>query len=59
MVWFASRSLRSASASSGRQRRPALLESVEQWTRTHARGILLLVSFGAGAALIIRGILSL
>jgi Sap, sulfolipid-1-addressing protein len=38
---------------------PALLEAVEQWTRTHARGILLLVSFGAGAALVVRGILAL
>jgi hypothetical protein len=38
---------------------PALLDSVEQWTRTHARGILLLVSFGAGAALVVRGILAL
>ena len=38
---------------------PGLLGSVEQWTRTHARGILLVVSFGAGAALVVRGILSL
>jgi Sap, sulfolipid-1-addressing protein len=35
----------------------AFVESVEQWTRDHARGILLVVSFGVGAALIIRGVL--
>ena len=32
---------------------------VERWTREHARGILLVVSFGAGAALVLRGILTL
>jgi Sap, sulfolipid-1-addressing protein len=37
----------------------AFVESVEQWTRDHARGILLVVSFGVGAALIIRGVLDL
>jgi hypothetical protein len=37
----------------------ALVGSVEQWTRAHARGILLIVSFGAGAALLIRGLLTL
>jgi hypothetical protein len=37
----------------------AFVESVEQWTRDHARGILLVVSFGVGAALIIRGVLYL
>lgn len=35
------------------------VESVEQWTRAHARGILLGVSFGVGAALVIRGFLYL
>jgi hypothetical protein len=37
----------------------AFVESVEQWTRDHARGILLVVSFGVGAALVVRGILYL
>ena len=32
---------------------------VEVWTREHARGILLVVSFGAGAGLLLRGILAL
>jgi hypothetical protein len=35
------------------------VESVEQWTRDHARGILLVVSFGVGAALVIRGVVYL
>jgi cytochrome bd-type quinol oxidase subunit 2 len=33
--------------------------SVEQWARSHARSILLVVSFGAGSALVIRGVLAL
>jgi hypothetical protein len=33
--------------------------SIEQWARDHVRGILLAVSFGAGAALVVRGILNL
>jgi hypothetical protein len=33
--------------------------SVEQWARSHARRILLVVSFGAGAALLARGLLAL
>lgn len=37
----------------------AFVGSIEQWARDHVRGILLAVSFGAGAALVIRGILSL
>jgi Sap, sulfolipid-1-addressing protein len=37
----------------------AFVESVEQWARDHARRILLVVSFGVGAALVIRGILYL
>jgi hypothetical protein len=37
----------------------AFVESLEQWTRGHARGILLAVSFGVGAALVIRGVLYL
>ena len=38
---------------------PGLVGSVEQWTRTHARRILLVVSFGVGAALVVRGSISL
>jgi hypothetical protein len=33
--------------------------SIERWARDHVRGILLTVSFGAGTALVLRGILSL
>ena len=36
-----------------------LVASVEVWTRDHARGVLLTVSFGAGTALIIRGVLTI
>ena len=32
--------------------------SVEQWARRHARAILLLVSFGVGTALVVRGALT-
>ena len=37
----------------------ALVGWVEQWARDHHRGILLAASFGAGAALVIRGLLAL
>jgi hypothetical protein len=37
----------------------ALVGCVEQWVRDHQRGILLGASFGAGAALVIRGLLAL
>jgi hypothetical protein len=37
----------------------AFIGSVERWTRKHARGILLTVLFGVGAALVVRGILDL
>jgi Sap, sulfolipid-1-addressing protein len=37
----------------------AFVRSIEQWARDHVRGILLGVSFSAGTALVIRGILSL
>jgi hypothetical protein len=37
----------------------AFVGAVEQRTRDHARAILLTVSFGAGAALVIRGIVNL
>jgi hypothetical protein len=33
--------------------------AIETWTKQHMRGILLTVSFGAGAALLVRGILTL
>jgi Sap-like sulfolipid-1-addressing protein len=36
-----------------------LVGSVHRWTRDHARGILLTVSFGVGTALLIRGILTI
>ena len=37
----------------------ALVGWVAQWARDHHRGILLAASFGAGAALVIRGLLAL
>jgi len=37
----------------------ALVGWVDQWARDHHRGILLAASFGAGAALVIRGLLTL
>jgi Sap, sulfolipid-1-addressing protein len=37
----------------------AFVASIEQWTRDHARGIMLAASFGVGTALIVRGILHL
>jgi len=33
--------------------------AIQEWTRAHARAILLVVSFGVGAALILRGLLTL
>ena len=36
----------------------ALVGWVEQWARVHNRSILLAASFGAGAALVIRGLLA-
>ena len=59
VVWFAL-----PLAALGRLHRPpgkapGLVGTVEQWTRDHARGILLTVAFGAGTALIIRGILTI
>jgi hypothetical protein len=36
-----------------------LVGSVDQWTRVHARAILLAVSFGVGTALVVRGLLTL
>jgi Sap, sulfolipid-1-addressing protein len=35
------------------------VSAVDQWTRQHARTILLVVSLGAGTALVIRGVLTL
>jgi hypothetical protein len=37
----------------------AFVGSIEQWAQDHVRGILLTVSFGAGTALVVRGVLSL
>jgi hypothetical protein len=37
----------------------AFVEAVERWTREHAHAILMTVSFGVGAALVIRGLLYL
>jgi len=36
-----------------------LVARVQEWTRAHARAILLATSFGVGAALVVRGILTL
>jgi hypothetical protein len=35
------------------------VRSVDEWARAHAREILLCVSFGVGAALLVRGALAL
>lgn len=40
------------------ERAQDFIGSVELWARQHARGILLAVSFGAGTALLIRGVLT-
>jgi hypothetical protein len=37
----------------------ALVGLVDQWARDHHRRILLAASFGAGAALVLRGLLAL
>jgi hypothetical protein len=37
----------------------ALVASVDRWARDHRRSILLVASFGVGAALVIRGLLAL
>jgi len=59
VVWFALPLAALAACIVRPDKALVLVASIQQWAHDHARGILLAVSFGAGTALIVRGVLTI